>query len=1012
MKKFKMTLFILGIIATSFVDANECQKASALKTSKILEKVLSTQNDQIKQVLAGKKVKDFTPQTVFGHGFDVSQTEQKVSQIDKSISERSGIPIEYDSLLVCLEKLKIYKKIEELRALAKENAQLKMSLLRKNQDLGDSLRKADIEENSLPELKEKIGEDTTEALQLKKELEVDLINSTTQSAKEKSAKKREILSFKNELTRLKIQYLEQKLKANKVLEEKIVLFESYSLQLKALSAQIKSNDQKVLIKNFYEVEKVWLTLAKGNYYDLFWSSRKLELAEVPELFSMDENEDESVTIKKQYNDLIALRKEILKNFTDKKAQELKLLNQLVSNSNAIRSSYYETLGYGYFFSSLLKAETYSYFRNEVTTAPYRVFSFFYKKYLFIKEKVSEGKKGYVHLFSHALILILLVISFFSLRTVYGSASKKIDNVFYYFFENFKNTYIVRKVYAIWVKVKDSTVPALWLVTLELLRNISYFSDIELVLRGIEVYLWANIIKSFVTMFLGGVSRLDIGNFQKFKIKAEETSNKFKNIFMFYFFNLLIIEATVGKVYSYTLIYFIVLFYTLYQLVVESSRWEGEFTVYSEKMFAGVIVERFLRFLNFFPAKLRASFLLIFILVFLVFNLLISLTENFELSKKVSANLFKKQIEKIEATDGADTFIPQEYKDLFSPQSLSTTEEYVENGSKLEGKIHAEIKEWIDEKSDEHSLAIYGDKGIGKTTLLKRVESIVGEDQSVDVMYVKLPSKVIEKSALQDFFSSIFNFEAESFDIYRIDSSLPKKTVVILDETQNIFLSKTSGFDAYYALMNIINMNTKNLFWVMSFNKYSWLYLDRAFGRTRFVRNVFEVKGWSDTKIKELIMKRHQNSSYRLSYDLLINATRSQDEIDKYASIESKFFKLLWELSRGNPRSALFLWLSALSRRGQNVFNVNIPKEVEIEGVEKLPDDLLFVIACVLKHENLTSSEIEGTTNLQKGLVRNAVKLGLEKNFFYRDDRARYMIDISTQYGLIKYLRLKNFIYGV
>lgn len=74
-------------------------------------------------------------------------------------------------------------------------------------------------------------------------------------------------------------------------------------------------------------------------------------------------------------------------------------------------------------------------------------------------------------------------------------------------------------------------------------------------------------------------------------------------------------------------------------------------------------------------------------------------------------------------------------------------------------------------------------------------------------------------------------------------------------------------------------------------------------------------------------------------------------------------------------------MSALSRKSKNVFNVYIPKESGLDGIEKMPDELMFVIAHVLKHENLSSSEIEMTTNLQKGLVRNAIKLALEKKFF-------------------------------
>ena len=52
------------------------------------------------------------------------------------------------------------------------------------------------------------------------------------------------------------------------------------------------------------------------------------------------------------------------------------------------------------------------------------------------------------------------------------------------------------------------------------------------------------------------------------------------------------------------------------------------------------------------------------------------------------------------------------KKLFSPRSISSEEEYVDNAQKLEGKVAKEVDEWILDQSDEHSLVIYGDKGDG------------------------------------------------------------------------------------------------------------------------------------------------------------------------------------------------------------------------------------------------------------------------------------------------------------
>ena len=80
---------------------------------------------------------------------------------------------------------------------------------------------------------------------------------------------------------------------------------------------------------------------------------------------------------------------------------------------------------------------------------------------------------------------------------------------------------------------------------------------------------------------------------------------------------------------------------------------------------------------------------------------------------------------------------------------------------------------------------------------------------------------------------------------------------------------------------------------MSFNKYSWLYLDRAFGRTQFFRNVFELKGWNDLKIKELI--DNENTKKPLS-DQKIADLLSQEDMKVARRTVAKYREMLGILS--------------------------------------------------------------------------------------------------------------------
>jgi GTPase SAR1 family protein len=993
----------------------ECQRASTLVRLETSNSNLILQLSQLKSYLEDGTEKNFSPSTFFGHDFDLSKTDEKIQNIESIIATKKGLAPEHQSLEICLIQLGLEDELNKLIENSTQFYKYQIILLKKNKDLKDSVRTGKLTQNELPSIKDKIDRENKETLNTRLMLEDDLLKKEIAVNKEIDNTKKVLLNYEGELTKVRIELLNTKIRSNEALEKKIKRFEKSSSELQALSTKIDSRGGQDIVGSFEKLEILWLGLSKENYSDYFKKDFNYSLPVIPNALELINGEQKQIDpLNSQRMELIVLRDEIRKQLSEKRNYEIKLLNQIISSSNSLRSSFFNKAGQSYFIQRIFSAEAYSLIKNELISSPHRFISYFHSKYLYVEEKISNGKAGYVDLFVKLLQFLLFMGSFFTLKYVFSKFNSVTDKFLSKYLYRSKGSNFFKRLISIWNKLKNSSVDLLWLLVVYSARKFLELDDVLILLDIAEVIIFAKILKSMITHFLGTVSRLDLGNFSKFKLKANETSNKFKNIFMFYCLTMIVIEVTVGQVYLYTLLNYIILFYSIYNVIKESSKWEEEFRRYAEKSFSGAVVEKYFNALKIAPPQLRSLLILVFILLFMIFNVFISYTENFELSKKISANLFKKQIERVEAEEGSDGKIPSSYKNEFSLKSMTEDEheDYVETATQTEEKILSEIKEWTTEKSEEHSLVVYGDKGVGKTTLLK-MTGLKLKEEDVDVKYVKLPSKTVDKNSVIKFLTDIFeeNGNPENFDILRYDQQLTKKTVLIIDETQNIFLSNIGGFEAYYTLVNIINLDTENIFWVMSFNKYSWLYLDRAFGRTQYFRNVLEIKGWSDLKIKELIMKRHKKTGFQLSYDLLISATRSQDEIDKYASVESKFFKLLWELSNGNPRAALYLWISALSRKRSNVFNVNIPKEVDLGGIDKLSDDLMFVVANVLKHENLSFAEIEATTDLPRGIVRNSIKQGLERHFFYKDDRERYMVEISTQHSIVRYLKLKNFIYG-
>ncbi|MBK25572.1 MAG: hypothetical protein CME70_16365 [Halobacteriovorax sp.] len=978
--------------------------------------LLTNQIGQIKNLINGEASKG-SIFSVFGEGFVLDDTPRLISELEKQISERKGISLEHELLHKCLQDKKI-KKAGELSDLSIELTKLKIELLKKNKNLNNAIVKKIEGENQVPEIKEEIEKENKANELAKKVLTSEVLEAESTATISTDLKVKRLAAYRSELTKLKIELLNKKIEHNKALESKLKYFEDQSEFLSSVLVGIEGLSEKEVAQRLKKTEEIWIEISSRNY-NIFSAGESFQLPQIPSSTITDTGRED---LKKEVSDLNSLNQELvifkqktLTELTSKKNHELKLHNDLLLQVNNVRGVLYNLVPSSFVVKQALTIDYYKKLIKEVAASPFRILSYFYSKFLYIRDEVSKGNEGFKTLGYDIVYLSFLALILFAIKTVFSNSKQWVDGRFISFFSKFRSYQLVKGILSLWNKIKDNTEDFLWLGLIYFIREQDFLSDVRIVLDIFQVIFISRILKSGVILFFGSISRIDVKSFAAFKRKAQLAAKYFTNIYLFYALSLIFVDATIGRTYIFSIVKYTVIFYSIFRLVVTSSDWEKEFWVYIEKNFSGFIVSRLEGIFKFFPQKLRATTYFVIIILFSILNLFIRATENFEISKKISANIFKKQIERVEAENGSDEVIPEEYAKYFQLNSIENEQDYVCVSETLENSIIDEMKEWITDKSEEHSLVVFGDKGVGKTTLLKHcLETINGEfSEQVRVIKTKIPAKVLNKKDLQNFICrTITGKEMEgSFDLYQLDKALDKKVIIFFDEAQNSFLSQVGGFDAYEYLLNLLNFNTENIYWVMSLNKYSWLYLDRAFGRNQFFRNVFEIKGWSDLKIKELIMSRHSKTDYSLSFDLLINATRSQDEIDRYASVESKFFKLLWELSRGNPRAALYLWMTALSRKRLKTFNVNIPKEVDLAGLEKLPDDLMFVIAHVLKHENLTAKEIEHVTNLPNGIVRNAIKVGLEKNFLFKDERNRYMIDIASQYGVIKFLTLKNFIYG-
>lgn len=654
-------------------------------------------------------------------------------------------------------------------------------------------------------------------------------------------------------------------------------------------------------------------------------------------------------------------------------------------------------------------------QREVKIVPYRFTGIFYSKIVDFKQKLRLGVNGIGLILRDVVMLILIILIPFALKRLFDRITSSLDLLRSQILHS-RTTSTLWKAAAIWIQRLKTFVPwFFWYLALilgEKILNTTALAELSALFPYFKYYVLYKVFRRFVMLFLTSLSaRSDRSISIEIKLKATEAA-KGLGLFAFFSFSLIhVVDSVVSKGLIYEILILVIKVFALIQTLRWSARWAKE-TSFAIKSHLG---GKYLKFIekaeSIFPVYLYCIPWLFISVVLEALSFIKDLGSDFDLSKRLSAQVFKRQLENVEefSEDGIPAKLPKEYLNLF-PAGIAEDESILiePQGGVLE-KINAEIAEWKEGKSDEHSIALYGDKGGGKSTALAQV---MNKHQDLRIISADIPAKLVTRDQTLKFFTNLLQADLSDGgrSLIEVDKEL-EPTLILLDETQNLFLSRTNGFEGYKALLELIGTRTKKIFWVASFNRYSWAFLNAVFGKNQHFRMVIKVYPWKDEDIKNLILKRHKKGPYQLSYDAIIQAVGSSKAEEAAAAIESKFFKLLWEQSGGNPRAAQDLWLSSLHRIRAKTLRVGLPDDPELSILGEISDDALFIYAALIRHENLSTIELVDVTDLPEGTVRYALRLGLENEYLKRSKEGRYRVAADSQRKLITYLRKRNFIYG-
>ena len=365
-------------------------------------------------------------------------------------------------------------------------------------------------------------------------------------------------------------------------------------------------------------------------------------------------------------------------------------------------------------------------------------------------------------------------------------------------------------------------------------------------------------------------------------------------------------------------------------------------------------------------------------------------------------------------------LPFIYKKLFTIEPVSTINFLISRREEIKAFTEA-FERWDSKK--ESSISIFGEAGSGKSSLINYVSKSIF--QAHPVYQIELSKTTIDVKTICRTLSDQIDW-LNVFTLEELQAQLKgRRCIIIIENAENLYLRKVHGMRALEELLQSMAKSLNDVFWVFSFRKQAWRFLEKSMGISAYFYYQLETTSLSRESMQELIMVRHNISGYRLQFEETAAQVkdkeyrRAKTEEEKQQILQDKYFDALMSVSKGNPILSIFYWIRSIEKYESNKIYVKQPSRLEYGFIKRLDPDQVFMLAAMIQHSNLSLQNAQDIFNLShqqcrmhmetlenKGL---AIKIANTNGIVDADEI--YMINPIAYHEILNMLRSKNILTG-
>ncbi|MDH5377392.1 MAG: ATP-binding protein, partial [Gammaproteobacteria bacterium] len=331
-----------------------------------------------------------------------------------------------------------------------------------------------------------------------------------------------------------------------------------------------------------------------------------------------------------------------------------------------------------------------------------------------------------------------------------------------------------------------------------------------------------------------------------------------------------------------------------------------------------------------------------------------------------------------------------------------------------------------EKGSETSVAIVGEEGSGKKTLLSGLEEEIQD--KTEIVRITLSERLSSEADVIRLFVSEFDLKDEFDSLDDLVSALQQlpRQVIFVENAHNLLLRTIGIRRAPYAFLYIVLATRSRFLWAISFKYYPWLRLSYLFDAQRYFTHQIRVDFHNKTELRDALLLRQRSSQYPVLFtaegldNSKVNALLKKQELGSepvQRILNELYFDDLFEISGGNMKAALYYWLySAKYSSDKEHIEISPCVHIDTGFISELDRLYLFTLGEIVSHGEMTAQEHARIFNINPFNSRSRLEYLrhirlLEPTRFGRNQLpTSYVINPIFYHPVVSYLQVQHLLY--